>query len=174
MPGKPGGTEGKSWWSLGVGIPSLVTFMLLEYLPGLTSVSGLCPVEKDASLMGTLHAQGRCGYGPRLPLLAISPWSKKNYIDSTVTDQTSIVRFIEGIFLSGERIGGGSFDSIAGTLSNMFDFGQRTPQNGSVVLLDDTTGEVTRVKPAVPIRVISSVSTCSFRSHQKKCCCRTT
>ena len=40
----------------------------------------------------------------------------------------------------------GSFDSIAGPLSSVFDFGQSTPQNGSVVLLDDTTGEVTSVK----------------------------
>jgi phospholipase C len=96
--------------------------------------------------VGTQHAQGRCGYGPRLPLLVVSPWAKKNYIDSTLTDQTSIVRFIEDVFLSSERIGGGSFDSIAGTLSNMFDFGQGTPQNGSVVLLDDMTGEVTSVK----------------------------
>ena len=44
----------------------------------------------------TLHAQGRCGHGPRLPLLVISPWANKNYIDSTPTDQTSIIRFIEG------------------------------------------------------------------------------
>ena len=27
----------------------------------------------------TLHAQGRCGYGPRLPLLVISPLAKRNY-----------------------------------------------------------------------------------------------
>jgi hypothetical protein len=33
-----------------------------------------------------------------------------------------------------------------GPLSSVFDFGQSTPQNGSVVLLDDTTGEVTSVK----------------------------
>ncbi len=92
---------------------------------------------------GTAHAQGRCGHGPRLPLLVISPWAKRNYIDSTVTDQTSITRFIEDTFLSGQRIGGGSFDSIAGPLDNMFDFSQSTPQNGGIVLLDDTTGEVT-------------------------------
>jgi len=91
---------------------------------------------------GTAHAQGRCGYGPRLPLLVISPWAKQNYIDSTVTDQSSIVRFIEDVFLSGERIGGGSFDSIAGPLDNMFDFSAGLPQNGGMVLLDDTTGKV--------------------------------
>ncbi len=92
----------------------------------------------------TAHAQGRCGHGPRLPLLVISPWAKKNYVDSTVTDQSSITRFIEDTFLSGQRIGGGSFDSIAGPLDNMFDFSQSAPQNASIVLLDDTTGEVTR------------------------------
>ncbi len=94
----------------------------------------------------TAHAQGRCGYGPRLPLLVISPWAKMNYIDSTVTDQTSILRFIEDDFLSGQRIGGGSFDSIAGSLDNMFDFSQSAPQNAAVLLLDDSTGEVTSGK----------------------------
>ena len=58
-----------------------------------------------------LHAQGRCGYGPRQPFLVISPWAKKNYIDTTVTDQASVVRFIEDVFLSSQRIGGGSADS---------------------------------------------------------------
>ena len=30
-----------------------------------------------ASTPTPLHAQGRCGYGPRLPLLVISPWAKQ-------------------------------------------------------------------------------------------------
>lgn len=30
---------------------------------------------------GTANAQGRCGYGPRLPLLVISPWAKNNFVD---------------------------------------------------------------------------------------------
>ena len=114
--------------------------------------SGLCgnPSVSPANALpgvhsGTAHAQGRCGYGPRLPLLVISPWARKNYIDSTVTDQTSIIRFIEDAFLGGKRIGGGSFDSIAGTLTNMLDFNQSSPQNGAAVLLNDTTGEVTSV-----------------------------
>ena len=85
--------------------------------------------------------QGRCGYGPRLPLLVISPWAKKNYVDTTVTDQSSITRFIEDIFLGSQRIGGGSFDSIAGSLMNMFNFtnGAVVP-NPNVVLLNPTTG----------------------------------
>jgi phospholipase C len=65
---------------------------------------------------------GRCGYGPRLPLLVISPWAKANYIDSTVTDQSSITRFIEDIFLNSTRLPAGSTDASAGTLMNMFSF----------------------------------------------------
>ncbi len=88
--------------------------------------------------------QGRCGHGPRLPLLVISSWAKKNYIDNTPTDQASIPRFIEDTFLGSARIGGGSFDATAGTLNNMFNFtnGAAAP-NPNVVLLDPTTGKVT-------------------------------
>jgi len=89
-------------------------------------------------------ALGRCGYGPRLPLVVISPWAKKNIVDTTVTDQTSITKFIEDVFLSSQRIGQGSFDSIAGSLNKMFDFSNAAaPPNPNVVLLDPTTGKVT-------------------------------
>jgi phospholipase C len=89
-------------------------------------------------------ALGRCGYGPRLPLLVISPWARKNIVDSHVTDQTSITRFIEDVFLASQRIGQGSFDGIAGPLDNMFDFSNgAAPPNPNVVLLDPATGKVT-------------------------------
>jgi phospholipase C len=68
-------------------------------------------------------ALGRCGYGTRLPLLVLSPYAKKNYIDHTLTDQSSILKFIEDNWLGGERIQPeGSFDTIAGTIENMFEF----------------------------------------------------
>jgi phospholipase C len=91
-----------------------------------------------------LPVQGRCGYGPRLPLLVISPWANKNYVDNTVTDQASVLRFIEDTFLASKRLGGGSFDSVAGSINNMFNFsnGAVIP-NPNVVLLNPTTGVVT-------------------------------
>jgi phospholipase C len=93
---------------------------------------------------GTAPAQGRCGYGPRLPLVVISPWAKKNFIDNTVTDQSSVTKFIEDTFLSSQRIGGGSFDSIAGSLNSMFDFSNAAaPPNPKPVLLNPATGAVT-------------------------------
>src|SRR2546423_3327193 len=64
----------------------------------------------------------RCGYGPRLPLLVISPYSKVNYVDHTRTDQTSILKFIEDNWQTG-RIGDSSFDAQAGDMTSMLDFG---------------------------------------------------
>jgi phospholipase C len=86
--------------------------------------------------------QGRCGHGPRLPLLVISPWANGNYIDNTPTDQASIIRFIEDTFLSSQRIGTGSFDATAGTLNNMFNFTNNVAPNPNVLILNPTTGEV--------------------------------
>ena len=82
----------------------------------------------------------RCGYGPRLPLLVISPYAKKNYVDHTVTDQTSILRFIEDNWKTGQ-IGDSSFDALAGSLNGMFDFDHR---RGSKVVLDPATGAVVK------------------------------
>jgi phospholipase C len=86
--------------------------------------------------------QGRCGYGPRLPLMVISPRARSNAVDHTVTDQSSILRFIEDNWRLG-RIQGG-FDSIAGSLRGMFDFdGRRSgePPDARTLLLNPTTGQ---------------------------------
>jgi len=82
---------------------------------------------------------GRCGYGVRTPLQVISPWAKHNYVDSTLTDQSSVLRFIEDNWLAGQRIGQGSFDSLAGSINGMFDFTQ-TP-SATPYVLSETTGQ---------------------------------
>ncbi|HZU58036.1 MAG TPA: alkaline phosphatase family protein [Actinocrinis sp.] len=81
---------------------------------------------------------GRCGYGPRLPLLVISPFAKHNYIDHTLTDQSSILKFIEDNWRL-PRISG-SYDAIAGTLNHMFDFDDRRGDNRAL-FLDPVTGQ---------------------------------
>jgi phospholipase C len=100
-----------------------------------TSLPGINP--------SNTHALGRCGYGPRLPLVVISPWSKQNFVDHTVTDQSSIIRFIEDNWLGGQRIGQGSFDGIASSIAQMFDFQRKRNDNGRL-FLDPNTGEPTR------------------------------
>jgi phospholipase C len=112
--------------------------------------AGICISQNAANnalpgvAAGTLHAQGRCGYGPRLPLVVISPWAKKNFLDTTVTDQSSVTRFIEDVFLNSQRIGGGSTDTTAGSIMNMFDFSNgAAPPNPNVVQLNPAPGLVT-------------------------------
>ncbi len=83
--------------------------------------------------------QGRCGYGPRQPLIVISPFAKKNFVDHSTTDTTSILRFIEDNW-STPRIGGGSFDALAGSLWNMFDFSDEHEADDRVLILDPNTG----------------------------------
>lgn len=81
--------------------------------------------------------QGLCGYGPRLPLMLISPYAKVNFVDHTVTDQSSILRFVEDNWNLG-RISG-STDAYAGSLLGMFNFNSTAP----AVILDPTSGLVT-------------------------------
>ncbi len=88
-------------------------------------------------------AQGRCGYGPRQPLLVVSPYTKANYVDHTMTDQSSVIRFVEDNWLSGQRIGQGSFDTIANPITSLFSFVLPSTCNRTL-LLDDNTGEVTQ------------------------------
>ena len=95
-------------------------------LPGLNSVTNP-------------HALGRCGYGPRLPLLVVSPWAKRNFVDHAVTDQSSVIHFIEDNWLGGQRIGQGSYDALSGPLNNMFDFSHA--RTDGKLFLDPNTGE---------------------------------
>ena len=96
-----------------------------------TALPGLNPANA--------HALGRCGYGPRLPLLVVSPWARQNFVDHTVTDQTSILRFVEDNWLGGQRIGQGSYDALANSITQMFDFHDR--RNSRRLFLDPSTGE---------------------------------
>lgn len=91
-----------------------------------------------ATSNGQTVDSGKAGYGPRLPLLVISPYAKSNFVDHTLTDQSSILKFIEDNWNLG-RIGGTSLDAKAGSLENMFDF-TKGPRNQKL-FLDGKTGE---------------------------------
>jgi len=71
----------------------------------------------------------RCGHGPRLPLLVISPYANPNYVDHTLTNQASVINFIESNWNLGyidgptrPTNGTGSFDRDSGTLNGLFNF----------------------------------------------------
>jgi phospholipase C len=130
------------------------TSALVDALSGAGSCTGVTgatsqqgAVTPATPLLGTdgLPALGRCGYGTRVPFVVISPFAKKNYIDHTLLDQSSVIRFVEDNWLAGERIQtGGSYDSIAGSIENMFTFAATSPdvvQRGPrTLMLDPETG----------------------------------
>jgi phospholipase C len=82
---------------------------------------------------------GRCGLGPRLPLLVISPWAKTNRVDHTLTNQASITKFIEDNWKLPSI--SGSFDSISGSLNHLFDFDRHGDRDGDRLFLSPLTGE---------------------------------
>ena len=100
--------------------------------------SGACGTGAN-SLAGI---QARCGYGPRLPLVLVSLYARENYVDGTVLDQSSIIRFIEDNWGLG-RIGGGSFDAVAGSVNAMFDFNNKRHDR---LFLDTTTGQIAAIQ----------------------------
>jgi phospholipase C len=108
--------------------------------PSTTAADALTGAGSCGSGEPLAGLEGRCGHGPRLPLLVVSPYSKVNFVDHSVTDQSSILRFIEDNWGLG-RIGGGSFDAIAGSLDNLFDFSGR--HLAAPVFLNPTTGQAT-------------------------------
>jgi phospholipase C len=102
--------------------------------------TGMCgDTTKQTPLAGQ---SGRCGYGPRLPLLVVSPWARHNAVDHTLTDQSSVIRFVEDNWRL-PRIAG-SFDAIAGSLTNLFEFHGRGGGDDAKLFLDPVTGEPAR------------------------------
>ena len=102
-----------------------------------TSVSGASAGTYDniggpgaCGTVATGAGLARCGHGPRLPLLVISPYANANYVDHTVTDQASVTAFIEQNWNLGyidgptapSPIQNASFDRFAGSLMNMLNF----------------------------------------------------
>jgi phospholipase C len=97
--------------------------------------TGICGSTSSTPLAGE---NGRCGYGPRLPLVIISSWAKPDFVDHTLTDQSSILKFVEDNWKL-PRIDG-SFDNIAGSLNSMFNFKEGGGENGKL-FLDPVTGQ---------------------------------
>jgi phospholipase C len=90
------------------------------------------------------NASGPYGFGTRVPLLAVSPWSKGGWVNSQVFDHTSLIRFIETRF---GRQHPGLIEpnitpwrrAVSGDLTSIFDF--ENP-NDHKVSLPSTAGYV--------------------------------
>src|SRR6202011_3854157 len=83
------------------------------------SDAGVCGVAKAGAFLD------RCGLGPRQPLLLVSQFARRNFVDHSTTAQASILRFVEDNWKLG-RLGNQSFDARDGSLDALFDFDGRT------------------------------------------------
>jgi len=73
----------------------------------------------------------------------ISPFAKQNFVDHTLTDQSSIIHFIEVNWRLG-GIGNSSYDALSGSIENMFDFNKAPVSEFQKyqTILDPSTGLV--------------------------------
>jgi phospholipase C len=97
--------------------------------------AGLCGVAKAGAY------QDRCGLGPRQPLLVVSPFARRNFVDHSTTAQASILRFVEDNWSLG-RLGDQSFDARDASLSGLFDFAKHDDgERAERLILDPATGQ---------------------------------
>ena len=99
--------------------------------------------QSQAPLAGE---QGRCGFGPRLPMVVISPYARENRVDHHLTNQASIINFVEynwglpGIPGSADHVLAGTdlSEGVPFDLAGAFDF--RSRRRGRLIL-SPVTGE---------------------------------
>jgi phospholipase C len=120
--------DSDGWYDHSYTAPTSASFTTADQINGPST----CGTGTPPNGLNGLPVQGRCGPGVRIPFLVISPFAKKNFVSHTAITQASVVRFIEDNWLSGTRLGGGSFDATTGSIMDMFDF--TTPKAGGLVL----------------------------------------
>jgi phospholipase C len=95
---------------------------------------------------------GPIGFGVRVPMLVISPWSKGGYVSSEVFDHTSLIRFIEARYAHGnsELIETNITPwrrAVSGDLTSAFNF--KNP-NSKLVALPDTSSYIPPTQDRYP------------------------
>jgi phospholipase C len=138
--------------------------------PNVGSLAGQSTVALDNELFGgqagtpggTNGVVGPYGLGVRVPMLAVSPWSKGGWVCSEVFDATSLIRFIEARFGVDEPNITPWRRAVCGDLTSAFDFesqSDRVPRLPSVAayLPDQTASPPDPYHPIPP--TVGSVPT---------------
>ncbi|OYV35428.1 MAG: phospholipase [Rhodospirillales bacterium 20-64-7] len=132
--------DSDGWYDHAFAAPTSSSYGTLDALNG----PNTCGSGTEPNGLAGAPVHGRCGPGTRIPFMVISPFSRQDYVSHTLITQASIVKFIEDNWLSGTRLGGGSFDATTGSIDDMFDFttGHATAPHA---ILQPTTGEVYQI-----------------------------
>jgi phospholipase C len=140
--------DSDGWYDHAYKLPTIASFdSVADQLNG----AGICGSGTGPEGLDGKPVNGRCGPGTRIPFLVVSPWAKHNYVDHTLIDQASVVRFIEDNWLDGTRIGGGSFDAKAASIMDMFEFNHRGKARGGAakLYLDPNLGTPVKTAPNI-------------------------
>ncbi|MFC1431848.1 phosphocholine-specific phospholipase C [Streptacidiphilus sp. N1-3] len=101
------------------------------------------------------------GLGPRVPLWAVSPWSRGGYVNSQVFDHTSVLRFLEQVTGVEEPNISAWRRAVCGDLTSCFDFTERDmtiprlPDTKALVLAADAGAKL----PPVPQPALGAQAT---------------
>jgi phospholipase C len=60
-------------------------------------------------------------YGPRVPMLAIGPFARKNFVSHVTMEHSSVVKFIEWNWLGGQTGQLGTRDTVVNNLGSLLD-----------------------------------------------------
>jgi phospholipase C len=104
-----------------------------------TPVYGASTVSIENEIVTTSTPTGPIGLGPRVPFLAISPWSRGGYVNSQVFDHTSVIQFIEKRFGVFEKNLSPWRRAVAGDLTSAFNFAS---PNATPPTLPNTDGDL--------------------------------
>ena len=123
-------------------------------LPGkstVTTAGEIHDLVNPAHLPPYIADQLPYGLGPRVPMIAVSPWSKGGFVCSQVFDHTSVIRFIEARFGVMEPNITPWRRAVCGDLTSAFDFAG--PPDAGRPVLPDTSGyrAMADAQSAIPI-----------------------
>lgn len=89
-------------------------------VPALHETQGATNIATD----GEVYFGEPAGFGPRVPLIIVSPWTRGGFVNSQLSDHTSIIRFLEKRFGVMEPNISPWRRAMSGDLTSMFDFAQ--------------------------------------------------
>ncbi|WP_226018124.1 phosphocholine-specific phospholipase C [Novosphingobium sp. FKTRR1] len=120
----------------------------------------------DAAYLGRPY-----GLGPRVPLYAVSPWSKGGHVASEVFDHTSILRFLEARFGVMEPNISAWRRAVCGDLTSCFDFsGSDTrlflASLPTTTTLSERAAQLQEVPPPLPTALAAPVQETGLRRRR--------
>ena len=125
-----------------------------DHMPG--AVPALAPAQGLSSVapQGEAYRGQAVGLGVRVPMIAVSPWSRGGWVNSQIFDHTSVIRFLERRFGVMEPNISAWRRMVTGDLTTLFDFDD--PDGAALAALPATADAMARViaKSRLPAPIV--------------------